>query len=276
MIDIRLHAYLRAHAESNGAERVGPFVASFDAHSVHPYRNYAIPDDQARPDAVQVEALIAAFTARGRTPRLEYLPGLCPGVEPALVAAGFAAERRLAVLACAPEEVLDVATPPGIELLLARTEDQLRTAAEVQNEAYGVDTTEDADVARLRGVVTSGGLVALARDATSGRAGRVGTPHHPARGRQRTGRRRRPGAVSPPGNRRRADRAAHPSRLVGRHHRPIPDLGGRRRGTHLPKGRLHPHHRDAAHLAIMPPRSRQRSSDGQDGQAGAETCGDSS
>lgn len=102
MIDIRLHAYLRAHAQANGAERVGPFVASFDAHSAHPYRNYAVPDDQARPDAGQVEALIAMFTVRGRTPRLEYLPGLCPAVEPALLAAGFTAERRLAVMACAP------------------------------------------------------------------------------------------------------------------------------------------------------------------------------
>jgi hypothetical protein len=83
VIDIRLHSYLLAHAEGNGAERVGPLVASFDAHSAHPYRNYAIPDDQACPDAGQVGALIAAFTARGRTPRLEYLPGLCPAVEPA-------------------------------------------------------------------------------------------------------------------------------------------------------------------------------------------------
>jgi hypothetical protein len=95
VIDIRLHSYLLAHAEGNGAERVGPLVASFDAHSAHPYRNYAIPDDQACPDAGQVGALIAAFTARGRTPRLEYLPGLCPAVEPALLTA----ERRLAVTA---------------------------------------------------------------------------------------------------------------------------------------------------------------------------------
>jgi GNAT superfamily N-acetyltransferase len=180
VIDIRLHAYLRAHVEGNGAERVGPFVASFDAHSAHPYRNYAIPDDQARPDAEQVEALIAVFTARGRTPRLEYLPGLCPAVEPALLAAGFTAERRLPVMTCAPGEVHDVATPPGIDLLLVHTEDQLRAAAEVQNEAYGVDITEDADVARLRGVVASGGLVALARDATSGEpagSGLLTTPH---------------------------------------------------------------------------------------------------
>jgi GNAT superfamily N-acetyltransferase len=180
VIDIRLHAYLRAHVEGNGAERVGPFVASFDAHSDHPYRNHAIPDDQARPDAGQVEALIAVFTARGRTPRLKYLPGLCPAVEPALLAAGFTAERRLPVMTCAPGEVHEVATPPGIDLLLVHTEDQLRAAAEVQNEAYGVDITEDADVARLRGVVASGGLVALARDATSGEpagSGPLTTPH---------------------------------------------------------------------------------------------------
>ncbi|MGH3889534.1 MAG: GNAT family N-acetyltransferase [Pseudonocardiaceae bacterium] len=159
---------------------MAPFVASFDAHSAHPYRNYAIPDGQARPDVGQVQALIAVFTTRGRTPRLEYLPGLCPAVAPALVATGFTTERHLPVMACAQGEVLDVATPPGIDLLLARTEDQLRVAAEVQNEAYGVDTTEDVDVARLRSVVASGGLVALAWDATSGEpagSGLLTTPH---------------------------------------------------------------------------------------------------
>lgn len=168
MIDIRLHAYLRALAIEKGAQRVGPFVVSLDAHSANPYRNYAIPDDHACPVTKQIEALVAAFTTRGRTPRLEYLPGLCPAVRPALFATGFTAERCLPVMVCHPAQVLDVVAPSGIELLLAHTEDQLRVAAEVQNDAYGADATEEADVARLRGVVASGGLVALARDATSG------------------------------------------------------------------------------------------------------------
>lgn len=176
----RIHAYLRAHALEGSAERVGPFVVSFDAYSANPYRNYAIPDDHAHPDATQIEALIAAFTTRGRTPRLEYLPELCPAVQPALLAAGFTAERHLPIMVCHPRQVLDLVTPPGVELLLAHTEDQLWAAAEVQNEAYGADAAQDADVARLRRVVASGGLVGLARDTTSGEpagSGLCTTPH---------------------------------------------------------------------------------------------------
>lgn len=32
-----------------GAESVGPFLVHFDAHSDHPFRNYAVPDDGAYP-----------------------------------------------------------------------------------------------------------------------------------------------------------------------------------------------------------------------------------
>jgi len=66
------------------------------------FRNYAIPDDGAKPTAAQFAELVAVFTGRSRTPRLEYLPGLCPEVEPALLAAGFVPEGRLPVMSCAP------------------------------------------------------------------------------------------------------------------------------------------------------------------------------
>lgn len=64
-------------------------------------RNYALPDD-ARPTEAQVAELVAVFTSRSRTPRLEFLPGLCPDVEPGLLAAGFVPERRLTVMSCPP------------------------------------------------------------------------------------------------------------------------------------------------------------------------------
>ncbi|MGH8896103.1 MAG: hypothetical protein ACRDZ4_03550 [Egibacteraceae bacterium] len=50
------------------------FLATFDRHSDSPYRNYAIPDDGAEPTTTDVQALIAAYERRGRTPRLEYVP----------------------------------------------------------------------------------------------------------------------------------------------------------------------------------------------------------
>ncbi len=55
----KIQGYLRAlFARREDAERVGPFLAGYDAHSDNPYRNYAIPDDEAEPSSGDVMALI--------------------------------------------------------------------------------------------------------------------------------------------------------------------------------------------------------------------------
>ncbi|MGH3767169.1 MAG: GNAT family N-acetyltransferase [Pseudonocardiaceae bacterium] len=168
MFSQRLHAYLRAHAGQR-AHRVGLFLASFDDHDAGVYRNYAVPDDGADPTPEQIAELITAFTDRNRIPRLEYLPELSPAVEPGLIAAGFTPERRLPIMTCRPADAPASPVVAGIELSLATTDEQLRQVAEAQNEAYGQIETTDHDVARLRGTVAGGGLVALARDTTTGR-----------------------------------------------------------------------------------------------------------
>lgn len=175
----RVHAYLRALAGPRG-HRVGPFLASFDDHDAGLFRNYAVPDDGVHPTPDQVAELIAAFTGRDRTPRLEYLPDLCPAVEPALVALGFAPERRLPVMTCPP---MDAVAPPvngEIELSLATTDEHLRQVAEAQNEAYGQPETTAHDVARLRRTLDRGGLVALALNTATSRGvggGLCAPPH---------------------------------------------------------------------------------------------------
>lgn len=166
MFETRVHAYLRA-LHGARAERTGPFLAAFDAHDANPFRNYAIPDDDAQPTTTEVEDLIAALISRDRLPRLEYLPGTCPAVEPTPVHAGFVPERRLPVMICPPAEMAPRPNPEDIEVLLAETAGQLRDAARAQNDAYGQFSTDDNDVARLRGTVESGGLVALARQITT-------------------------------------------------------------------------------------------------------------
>ena len=125
MLDHALHAYLRALVGSR-AIRVGPFLVSLDDHDAGLFRNYAIPDDGVEPTPHQVVELIAVFTTRGRTPRLEYLPLLCPGVEPELVAAGFVPERLLPVMTCVPATVEPLPVPDGIGLSLASSDVQLR------------------------------------------------------------------------------------------------------------------------------------------------------
>ena len=179
MIDHAVHAYLRALVGAR-AVPVSPFLVSFDEHDAGLFRNYAIPDDNATPTEAQVAELVAVFTGRSRTPRLEYLPGLCPDVEPGLLAAGFVPERRLPVMSCAPAAVMTRTAPEGIRLSLACSDVELRQAAEAQNEAYGQQETTDYDVARLRGTVKGGGLVALALDISTGRSvasGLCAPPH---------------------------------------------------------------------------------------------------
>jgi GNAT superfamily N-acetyltransferase len=179
VIDRAIHAYLRALVGAR-AVRVGPFLVSFDDHDAGLFRNYAIPDDDAKPTGAEIAELVAVFTGRSRTPRLEYLPRLCPEVEPGLLAAGFVAERRLPVLSCSSAPVIARTAPEGIRVGLAYSDIELRQVAEAQNEAYGQQETTDHDVARLRGTVEGGGLVALALDTSTGRyvgGGLCAAPH---------------------------------------------------------------------------------------------------
>lgn len=189
---LQVHAYLRALIGAR-AHRVGPFLASIDDHDAGPFRNYAVPDDGADPTPDQIEHLATVFTDRRRTPRLEYLPGLCPRVEPALLAAGFTQERRLPVMTCRPADAVTRPVNGEIELILATSEEQLRQVAEAPNDAYGQPETTEHDVARLRGTVG-----------------------------QRARRHRRSSALPPSRDRRSPDRAAHPGLPHSRDHHPVP------------------------------------------------------
>jgi ribosomal protein S18 acetylase RimI-like enzyme len=176
-----IQAYLRTLAERRqGAERVGPFVAAYDAHSDNLYRNYAIPDDGAEPTPDEVRALIAAFERRQRVPRLEYVPAAAPAVEGALLAAGFVVEGHYPLMTVSRTTARDLPVPEGIDLLLASSDAELLSVATVQSIAYDESAAPtEHDVARLRGTIDGGGLVALARDAASGRpvgAGLCSTP----------------------------------------------------------------------------------------------------
>ncbi len=111
-MDTRVQAYMRIGASHGRAtERIGPFLATFTAHTDNPYLNYALPDDGATPSSAQVAALMTAFAARSRRPRLEYVSRLAPAVEPALLAAGFAVEDRLPLMICNRGQVRAVALP---------------------------------------------------------------------------------------------------------------------------------------------------------------------
>src|SRR6202453_502701 len=87
-------AYMRAAAARKPGRKIGPFTVGPAAHAGEPMRNYAVPDDGARPDEADVAALVAFFRDRDRIPRLEYVEASAPGVTQGLETAGFAVEAR--------------------------------------------------------------------------------------------------------------------------------------------------------------------------------------
>ena len=148
---------------SETARRVGPFLIHFDEADDHPFRNYAIPDDGARPTTADVSELVAAFTGRARRPRLEYVSP-APAVDAALEAAGFTVDLRLPLMTLPAGGLRPPAAAADVTLTVATGEADLRSAASVQNAAYAGDATvTEADLERLRATNAGGGAVVLAR-----------------------------------------------------------------------------------------------------------------
>jgi ribosomal protein S18 acetylase RimI-like enzyme len=159
----RIQGYLRAAiGRSENHLRIGPFLAGFDAGSDNPYRNYAVPDESARPSSPEIEALCAAFEERRRRPRLEYIAETAPEVEQALLAAGYTVEKRYPILVCTSGLLRD-AGATGIDIMLASNDQDIVDAADVGAEAYDDVSYPDP----LRRLVAQGGLLAIARDSAS-------------------------------------------------------------------------------------------------------------
>jgi GNAT superfamily N-acetyltransferase len=166
----RIQNYIRINASrGRDLERVGPFLATFSPHTDNQYLNYAIPDADARPTEEDANALAAAFERRARKPRLEFLPGLAPAVEPALAACGYAVDDRLPLMDCPPDAVIDQPVPSGIELVVPDTDEEILGLLTVQHEVYGnIHRPTADDVARHREAKAAGVLAVLARDLRTG------------------------------------------------------------------------------------------------------------
>ncbi|MEV0681125.1 GNAT family N-acetyltransferase [Actinosynnema sp. NPDC050436] len=156
-----IQASLRASLRPD-AERIGPFLVRFDAHSDNPFMNYAVPEEGAAPTPADVEALVAAFRARGRTPRLEYLRPF-PAVDAALEEAGFTVDQLLPMMAVERADLVVPDVPEGVRLVDATSDDELARLTEAQHRAFGVDPIpRDAAVRRQRSLLDDGGSLLLA------------------------------------------------------------------------------------------------------------------
>ena len=181
-MESRIQSYLRfAASQQRDTQQIGPFLATFSRHSANPYLNYAIPDDGAAPSLADVKALIAAYSQRGRKPRLEYVAKLAPAVEETLISAGFTVEGRLPLMTCAPGSEKLLPLPPDIELIVPVSEAEILGTAAVQHEVFTEAAPSPEDIDTLRKTLAAGGIAVLARLAATGEpagAGMCTVPAH--------------------------------------------------------------------------------------------------
>ncbi|MFJ8868176.1 GNAT family N-acetyltransferase [Streptomyces sp. NPDC102473] len=158
--------------------RVGPFTVRHNPGWELKFANYAIPDQGAEPTERDISDLVEAFRSRGRLPRLEFLPGWAPAVEPALLAAGFTVENRAPVMACGAGGLLAPKPVDGLRIAEPVTDAEFASAAAVQHTGFGGEGgPEDGEIAWLRGATAGGGVSALATvDGRPAGAGGCSTP----------------------------------------------------------------------------------------------------
>ena len=115
----RLQTYLRHAARTSyDVVPVPPFTAFFHRTDDLTFFNYAIPDQNVTGDVtVPLQELRAAFRARGRRPRWEYLNEFAPDLASTLLAAGFVEEARLHLMICTPATVQPIVSSPGLEIV---------------------------------------------------------------------------------------------------------------------------------------------------------------
>lgn len=160
--DVQSHARTLAQRSPDHL-RIGPFTVRHNPDWQLKYANYAIPDQGAEPTAADVQALIAAFRERDRMPRLEFLPGGAPAVEPVLLAAGFTVENRAPILACALGDLLPPKPVDALVIAEPATDADFDAAARVQHHGYGgTGEPEGGEAAWLRDAAAGGGVAALA------------------------------------------------------------------------------------------------------------------
>jgi predicted GNAT family acetyltransferase len=168
--DRAITAFIRESRKAHELPRVGPFALLLTGATRLRFLNYAIPDDGADPDESELDALVAAFRAADRMPRVEFLPSVAPALESRLTAHGWTQEARLPLMTCTARTAREPRVPDGIVIAAPSDDGMLLEMARLQHEIF--DDPEPADertVARLRGSLSRGGRALIARDAATSR-----------------------------------------------------------------------------------------------------------
>ena len=114
----RIQAYLRASARSQyHTVAIPPFTLFFHPSDDAVYFNYAIPDESPGCDLrAPLAGLRAAFAARGRRPRFEFIAEAAPGLDAILQANGFVEDARLHLMVCTPTTLRPAPDVPGLHI----------------------------------------------------------------------------------------------------------------------------------------------------------------
>ncbi len=163
--DRAIMAFIRESRRAGDLPRVGAFILLLSSATRLRFLNYAMPDDGADPDDAGISALVAAFRAADRMPRVEFLPSVAPAVEARLTAHGWSVEDRLPLMTCTTGTVRDVRVPDGVVVETPSGDATLLDMARLQHDVF--DDPEPAGertVTRLRGMLSRGGRALIARD----------------------------------------------------------------------------------------------------------------
>jgi ribosomal protein S18 acetylase RimI-like enzyme len=161
-----LEAYMRkAAALTHDVVELPPFVLFFNPYDALRFYNYAklLEPADGDPSPHSGEALSAAlaevraaFVARDRLPRFEFIEEFAPDFGAALTAAGFALEDPTVLLVCTRDTFRPASPIPGLEIITLTPDspaEDLLARMEVQRRGFG-DTSGDsptlADAERLR------------------------------------------------------------------------------------------------------------------------------
>ena len=116
----RIQAHFRAAARQQyDVKEVPPFTLFFHPSDPLPWLNYAIPDEPCGGDlSGPLSRLEAAFRARSRAPRFEYVEAFSPRLSASLRKAGYVDEARPFLMTLAPR---NLRTPPAVNGLTLQT-----------------------------------------------------------------------------------------------------------------------------------------------------------
>ena len=151
----RFETYMRrVAAVQYQSQTIGPFELYFHPNNSLRYFNYAKPLRPAEGDLrSELDALKAAYVARRRLPRFEFIEEFVPELAAALEDGGFEREARQSLMVCEKAEFRTIPEPGGLVLERVNAtspEASIRTYLEIQEAAFMDGTPAHIDEQRIQ------------------------------------------------------------------------------------------------------------------------------